>query len=150
MSKRKYSDREKAMFLLALEANGGNVARTSRETGVPRKTLESWADGESLNADVAEIRHEKREPLADIFERVARTYLDHAEKETVVEKTPGQAAVVAAGIATDKSQLLRQLPTQIIDYRSLTDEQLDRLAAGENPQHVLSTPAVEPTTDSVN
>ena len=101
------------MFLLALEANAGNLTRTSRETGVPVTTLKHWRDGEGVTPDVPVLVAEKKEPLADVFERVARIYLDHAESDTVVAKTPGQASVIAAAAATDKSLLLRGQATSI-------------------------------------
>jgi transcriptional regulator of acetoin/glycerol metabolism len=38
-------DECRAAALAALEANRGNVARTARQLGLPRKTLEGWARG---------------------------------------------------------------------------------------------------------
>ena len=57
-----------------------------------------------------------------MFERVARIYLGHAETDTVVAKTGGQAAVIAAAAATDKSQLLRGKPTNIAENRIKADD----------------------------
>lgn len=52
--------------------------------------------------------------LDEMFEEVARKYLRHAAKDSVIEDTKGQAAVMAAAIATDKMRLLRGLPTEIV------------------------------------
>lgn len=43
--KRIYSDSQVAEALAVLDACGGNVLRASQTTGVPRKTLEGWANG---------------------------------------------------------------------------------------------------------
>lgn len=42
MARRHYSDRERAEALAKLEANGGNLTRTARETGISRKALREW------------------------------------------------------------------------------------------------------------
>jgi hypothetical protein len=48
-----------------------------------------------------------------LFESAARKYLAHASKDDVVDQTRGRDAVFSAAIATDKMQLLRNLPTSI-------------------------------------
>jgi len=113
--KRSYSDQEKAALLLALEANGGNLAKTERETGVPLETIRDWRNGLAVNADIAEIRNEKRVSLADKFEALANKLVDRAEEFIDKDKTTLAMVATAAGIATDKAQLLRGQPTQIID-----------------------------------
>lgn len=114
MGKRQYSDNDKAAALAALDANGGNVNQTASQLGVPRKTLEDWHKGRAVNTDVAEIRQDKKEELADVFERVARKYLAHAESDTVVTDASGKDAIVSAATAVDKMRLLRNLPTEIV------------------------------------
>lgn len=52
--------------------------------------------------------------LDEMFESVARTYLNHAEKKGVVDDTKGKDAVMAAAIAVDKMRLMRGLPTAIV------------------------------------
>ena len=46
MARRSYSDAERAEALAVLDANAGNVERTARHLGLPRKTLEGW-DGDT-------------------------------------------------------------------------------------------------------
>jgi hypothetical protein len=138
--RRKYTDRDKAAALAALDANAGNFLRTARDLNIPRATLMQWAAG-TVSEDVPELRQGKRRELADMFEDLARRSVETALGLQGHEKTTLAMAASAAGIATDKMQLLRQLPTQIIDVSRLTDEQLERLAAGENPNNVLSAPS---------
>jgi len=114
--RRRYSDKERAAVLAALLANGGNVLRTSRDTGIPRKTIELWGKEQStgnLLPGVAAECQGKKEELSAIFERVARIYLKHAEGDEIVAETKGKDAIIAAATATDKHQLLEGKPTQI-------------------------------------
>ncbi len=41
---RTYTDTERAQALAVLDANHGNVARTARETQIPRSTIHLWRD----------------------------------------------------------------------------------------------------------
>jgi transposase-like protein len=114
-TKRSYSDREKAAALLAVEANRFNFAQTARDTGIPDRTLRDWFEQRcGFNEDIARIRDEQREPLADAFERIARKCTQRLLNSTLIEdcKSPVQVGTVAA-IATDKAQLLRGKATQI-------------------------------------
>ena len=43
-SRKEYSDEEKVRALAALAAGGGDVSRTARQLGIPRRTLRDWAD----------------------------------------------------------------------------------------------------------
>lgn len=54
-SKQRYSDEAKAGALAALDANGGNLTRTARETGVSRQALRDWA------ATAAQSAHLKKD-----------------------------------------------------------------------------------------
>lgn len=54
------------------------------------------------------------EALDDVYEAVARQYLDQASKDEVVKATKGKDAIIAAATATDKMRLLRGLPTEIV------------------------------------
>ena len=70
MVKRVYSDSQVAEALAVVDAYGGDVLRASQTTGVPRKTLEGWANGrvQRVSApdvvnDMTEVRKEKRGQL---------------------------------------------------------------------------------------
>jgi len=128
---RRYTEDDKATALAALQANGGNLKRTSRELGVPRATLTSWRDGTGINAKVSEKCHQKKEELAGLFEQACRVYLLHAVTPATVKKMRGKDAVMAAAIAADKKQLLDGKPTAINkkDYSDLSDAELDKRLA---------------------
>jgi len=123
MRKRSYSDQEKAAFLLALKANGGNLKRTAEETGVPLATLFHWRNGEGVNSDVADIANQKAESLAEKFERVANLLVERIPGFIDNEKTTLSMVATAAGIAIDKARLLRNQPTSISTNVELTDEE---------------------------
>ena len=116
-----YSDELKAETLAALEANQGNVARTSRETKVPASTIRDWRDGVGTRALSAELRDQKRESLSDRLSDIAENILDSIsdkdiEKATLVQKT------TAVGILIDKSRLLQNQPTEINETRQSVDD----------------------------
>ena len=125
MAKRSYSDEEKASALAALAANGGDVLLTSKQVGVPRKTLEDWSKGRGVCSAVADIRQEKKQDLADRLEDLAHR---------LVDAIPGKVAQadlkqlgVCLGIAVDKMRLLREQPTSIEGHDLSDDERLARL-----------------------
>ena len=105
-SKTKYSDVQRGEVLAILDSNGGNQNLTAKQTNVPRSTIQQWQSG-LVSDDVPKIRHEKKAELSELFENVARTYLENAVDPLTVMKTGGQQSVTAAGIAIDKMLLLR-------------------------------------------
>lgn len=118
MSRRKYSDVEKAEAIAAVKSNGGNIFRTSQELKIPWATLADWVKNnrgtnDHLPERVLELREQKEQELSELCESVARKYLKQAGDEYVVAAVPGNLAMTAAGIAIDKAQLLRGQPTEI-------------------------------------
>ena len=126
--KRQYTEDDKATTLAMLSANGGNVKRTSRDTGIPITTIRQWRDGKGVSSAVADKSTQKKEQLDSLFERVANAYLQHALSKEVIADTSARDAIIAAATATDKMQLLQGKPTNISksDHSEMTDEQLDR------------------------
>jgi transposase-like protein len=122
-----YSDQRRAEALAALDANGGNLSKTSRDTGIPRQTLQEWRDGR-VPEGVPELRQEKKAALADRLEELAHTIVDALPGK--VADAGLQQAATSLAIAIDKMQLLRGEATAIHGNRDLTeDERADRLAA---------------------
>ncbi len=111
MVRRQYTDEEKAEALAALDANAGNVARTARQIGIPRTTLQSWANQRGTNEGVTKLRHQKKGELADALEKLARKLIEVAS-EKIADATL-QQVMTSVGIAIDKMQLLRNQPTAI-------------------------------------
>jgi hypothetical protein len=126
---RKYSDKDKATALAALDANGGNAAKTARETKIPRATIQEWANGR-VSDDVPEIRHETKRELIDMFrDELYEIFAELPHKRG--DATYAQLAT-AAGIFNDKVQLLSGGATSRADVRlsnlpPLPDDQLDNI-----------------------
>lgn len=111
MSKRSYSDKEKATALAALDANEGNVAKTAKTIGIPRKTLSEWAVDRFVNEDVAEIRLDKKKELADELEDLAYQLVGAIPRFVRSPFTKLQEVANTLGIAIEKCELLRGRPT---------------------------------------
>ena len=102
----RYSDDFRAEALAALAANGGNVKRTARQLGLPRKTLDGWATGRTPPPP-AHLRHQKSERLAQALESVVRQLLEEASRPEATAAAPLKDLALALGIAVDKMLLLR-------------------------------------------
>lgn len=109
--RRRYSDADKATALAALDANGGSVQRTATELGIPERTLRTWASGQGLSDDSANLRDQKKGELADQLEVIA-SKLAKAIPGKIREANLQQVAT-SLGITIDKMQLLRGKPTAI-------------------------------------
>lgn len=116
MAKRRYSDEDRANALAALAANGGNLNRTARELGIPRQTIQAWANGEH-HPEAAENGASKRGLLADKLEEVAWSLVGMIEPAGRKAQTKGAVGPIATafGITIDKMRLLREQSTSITD-----------------------------------
>lgn len=135
MSRREYTNEERAACLAALHANGGNVAKTARECGVPRMTLQHWAGLTNGDEDASSSEKEPAVPSSSPPRPCGLTELVEIAKATLAEKFDAMAhkflgvadgkaddlnakdAMVAAGIAVDKMRLLRNEPTAITRHQ---------------------------------
>lgn len=146
MSKRSYSDEEKAAALLALQANGGNVTATAKQLGLPWGTLHDWSRGKGTVPAVMEIQGGKRPCLAERFEQIAHLALDLLPGK--MEASTSRDLGVVAAIAVDKARLLREQPTTITRTEENTDaERADRIlellgSGGESGTRPPPFPAV--------
>lgn len=124
MARRHYSDEAKAAALGVLDANGGNVNRASKETGVPGSTLIRWRN-EPDKAAPPELREQKRVELVDVYNNIAAKgagLLDGAMDLLTPEDVAGDTKLMAvvstvAGTATDKGQLLSGKATSRVETR---------------------------------
>jgi transposase-like protein len=124
---RRYSDEERAACVAALTANRGNLSKTARICGVPRKTLAGWAaqKANELPSGVAKLRHQKKNDLAQLFETLAERMLSVANRKA--QEMSGKDAVIAAAVAVDKMLLLRKQPTSINrELDEMSDDDIDR------------------------
>lgn len=117
-TRRRYSDDDRANALAALAANGGNVAKTARELGVPAKTVEQWSKGQR-HFEAAQMSETKRGPLADRLDEIAWKLADaiYGRSEAELKAAPLTQVATSLGITIDKARLLRGEPTNIDERR---------------------------------
>lgn len=125
----KYSDNDRATALAALDANGGNVKATARQTGIPIGTIRHWR---ATEAGGAELRTQKKVDLASELEAIALRLV--AALPDKIGDASLQQVATSLGIAVDKMQLLRGQPTVRTatsreDYSQKSDDELYAIIA---------------------
>lgn len=134
-----HSDNRKAEALAVLDGNAGNVAKTARQLGIARQTLQEWAQDRHLSADVPEIRQQVKECLADRCESLLGTLLGLMNDKADTAKFSELAFGVEK--TAHVMQLLRGEPTSISEAKAagpaprLTSiiAQIDDVAATRQP-----------------
>jgi transposase-like protein len=121
VSKRRYSDDEKAAALAFLRFNGGNVLKSAKALGIPHKTLDEWAKGKNQHPEVADLRNEKKEEISALIEQAVREMVGASAGK--LSTANFQQLWTSVGIAVDKMQLLKGEPTNINRDVTLTPEQ---------------------------
>lgn len=104
-----YSLDRKAEVLALVEANGGNVLQTARETGIAFQTIQYWQANASR---FTELRQEKLVDIGEKLEKTVHKLIDSVHDHDLSATPLGQKAT-AFGIVFDKLQLHRGLPTSI-------------------------------------
>jgi transposase-like protein len=104
-----YSDEDKGAVLAVLAANGGNIKRTSRETGVAEGTLRYWIkkappSDETVQAAVLEF--------VSRAEAIRKMALDELEKSIETGKVSARELITVVGVLDDKITRAKGLPTQ--------------------------------------
>ena len=123
---RVYSPREKSDALAYLAAEGGNLKRAAISAGVPRKTLEYWARGKGINAEVLRMVEESKLKLRDMFRDEAEAALEEAKGKRGAANY--KDLMIGAAVAVDKAQLLSGEPTNITrTARQTAEEALETL-----------------------
>lgn len=105
-----YSEAKISDTLALLAANEGNVAKTARQAGVSRYTVDKWRSMDVPGGDVESVQTktaQKKEGLADKFESIAHKVLDSVMKQDFLELGSFKDRITGAGIAVDKMRLLR-------------------------------------------
>lgn len=108
--KRSYSDEEKATVVVALDANNGNVKRTSRETGVAEQTIRDWkklAERGELKPEVVAALPAAQEAFADHAETIRSLMMDELETQVKNGDLKGRDLIVGIGVLTDKLRITR-------------------------------------------
>lgn len=99
-----WSDDERASIMAVLDSNGGDVAKTSRETGVPYFTIYTWKKGERCGEAYA-LRNEKKGDLANACEELA--WLCASLIPRKVHDAPLNHLSSTFGVMVEKMKLLR-------------------------------------------
>jgi len=121
MAKKQYTAEEKAGALVVLATNKGNLARTARDTGLPRKTISAWAKGKHIQAVTPEIMAQKTDEIISKLDRNVALYLEAGADPAKIEKASLKDISIAMAVSLDKKQLLQNRPTAIV-----TTSQTDR------------------------
>ncbi len=122
--KRRYSEAEQAQAIAALDSNGGDIAKTHYETGVPRNTLRDWRD-QRRRPIAPEVREREKDALARSCDRLALRMLRQANRK--VKDMGGAAATLSACQLIDKARLIRGEATAITQHQS--DARIEALEA---------------------
>jgi hypothetical protein len=105
MAGRHYTDKEKAMVLIELETNDGNIKRTARNMGIPAPTVRRWRD-EWDKAGVPEEVSVELEPIMSDFlddaYRIRHKLLMRLEELVDDKAIGGNHVATAIGIISDK------------------------------------------------
>lgn len=111
----RYSDEDKAAVLAALAANGGNLLRTSKETGVSRNTIRHWVEeapppDETLQAAVDEFVTEAKGIRTKALEKLKGL----VENDQVDART----LITIVGVLDDKVTRASGLPTSRTEHQN--------------------------------
>lgn len=113
--RRTYTKRQKLTAVVAAEMTSETAA--AETTGIPRTTIRYWME----DPEIVALRQNARQALADemaVVARLATQKLGEAIRENRLEP---RDLILAAGMATDKSQLLSGQATVRAETRDLTD-----------------------------
>lgn len=114
---RDYSLEFKAEAIALYKSNNNNCLQTANELGIDESLLRLWLS----KADAYRTLSEKKQAdLADIAEANARRLADSIYNQDLSE-TPLNHKATAFGIMVDKMQLLRNLPTSIVESSHRVD-----------------------------
>jgi hypothetical protein len=114
MAKKTYTAEQKANALILLATNKGNLARTARDTGLPRKTISAWAKGKHIQGVTPEIMQSKTDEIVEKLDRNIALYLEAGADEVKIAKASLKDISIAMAVSLDKKQLLMNRPTQIM------------------------------------
>jgi transposase-like protein len=131
MTRRRYTDDERATAVLFLESEGypdtpGALTRVAKRLGIPHPTLHRWATGKQ-NPPPSDLVQEKRPALIEMIRAEAYAILD--DMKVTRELADYRELGTVFGIMLDKLQLLEGKPTEHIQHDISDDERSARVAA---------------------
>lgn len=124
MTRRRYTNNERATAVAAVSANNGSVNETARKLGIPETSLRQWCSGQR-HPELQPLSEQKKLELADQFGQLAELLLGVVRKKA--DQLDAKSAAIAAAVCIDKALLLQGQATSISESRTTT-EAADRLA----------------------
>lgn len=114
MTRRRYTRSEKVAAIVAAEAS--SLTAAAEQTGVPKSTLAYWLD----RPEYEHLRTNAREAIAEEARVVARLAWQKLGEALAAGILEPRDLVMAAGMATDKAQLLNGGATARTEARDIT------------------------------
>ncbi|WP_139322664.1 hypothetical protein [Deinococcus marmoris] len=142
--RRSYTDEERAVILALLAANGHNLSRTERETGVARSTLMRWAenppDATGGASTIAALKTEIQESYLAKAKRAREVLLDRMIKVAADErdlfKISGAFKIVSD--ATGEEEVNHALATRIGQTQTQAAPSMETARTAGSPDPALN------------
>ena len=128
-----YTEQQRADTLIALEANGGNILRTSEQMNVAEATIRAWvAESRDQKTDLAVAANELLPATREAFKNRLTSLRDKVlgHLEVNFEDLSARESVVALGILIDKVELLEGNATSrtaVVGSGETIDEAITRI-----------------------
>lgn len=115
MARRTYTDQDRANVYVAMRVNDGNIARSSRDTGVPEATVRDWRDTWEReggpSTEVLELAAGAATDFVIDATRVRDKALAELERQIDAKEVKPAQLIAAVGMAEDKIRLAKGLAT---------------------------------------
>lgn len=134
---RRYSIEEKRRALEALQANGGNVRKTSGEIGIPMKTLRLWKQKRDVGDEVEESIQRLRQQLIENALKLAKE-LKHANGSATFDQRATALNQIVDKIIRLGAKLSEDRPIEKVirfEYENPEDNPLYQPPPGADEDH---------------
>lgn len=114
MAKRIYTDEQRASVYFALQVNNDNIARTSRNTGVPEATVRDWRatwERDGVPPEILNISEAVASDFVEAAEEVRDLALDTLRQQIVRGEVKAAQLIATVGVLEDKIRLGKGLAT---------------------------------------
>lgn len=126
----KYDEMDKAAVFVALRSNDGNIAATSRDTGIPEQTVRDWRKQFEVNPPDLSLLEQVTNDFLTKAETVRDLLLEKYHEAVKANKIGPEKMPVHIGILTDKITLVKGITRQKAESTALGQDQVKVLAAG--------------------